>query len=180
MAENFGNIALKNVTLKAWQSQVDWVAPQPNRICAFLRPSPLYGNISFSGSRLSFENCKLGHYGDVTVAAMVLENDSTIENVIFNGFGIMNAGPVTPVPSLVEMASGSIGQLVLDSVDGSTIGVPVPANEFSNLGCVSGTGVLATGWEFPDAVMANGVPYISASTGLPSIKVNGVVEPYAG
>jgi hypothetical protein len=43
---------------------------------------------------------------------------------------------------------------------------------------VSGAGVLATGWEFPDAVMANEVPYISANSGLPSIKVGGVVEPY--
>jgi hypothetical protein len=111
---------------------------------------------------------------------MVLENDSTIENVTFNGFGVMNTGVVTLVPSLVEMASGSIGQLVLNSVDSGTIGGPVPASEFSNLGSVSGTGVLATGWEFPDAVMADGVPYISASTGLPSIKVNGVVEPYRG
>jgi hypothetical protein len=180
MAENFGNIALKNVTLKPWQSRVAWVAPQPNRICAFLRPSPLYGNISFSGSSLSFENCNLSHYGDLSIAAMVLENASTIESVTFNGFGVTNGGPVTPVPSLVEMASGSIGQLVLNSVDSSTIGAPVPGNEFSNLGSVSGMGVLATGWEFPDAVMADGVPYISASTGLPSIKVNGVVEPYTG
>jgi hypothetical protein len=180
MAENFGNIALKNVTLMPWQSRVAWVAPQPNRICAFLRPSPLYGNISFSGSSLSFETCQLSHYGDLSIAAMVLENASTIENVTFNGFGVVNGGPVTPVPSLVEMASGSIGQLVLNSVDSSTIGAPVPGTEFSNLGSVSGTGVLATGWEFPDAVMADGVPYISASTGLPSIKVNGIVQPYTG
>jgi len=41
-----------------------------------------------------------------------------------------------------------------------------------------GAGVLATGWEFPDALMANSVPYISATTDSPSIKVNGVVEPY--
>jgi hypothetical protein len=38
--------------------------------------------------------------------------------------------------------------------------------------------VLATGWQFPNAVMSNNVPYISANSGLPSIKINGVVEPY--
>jgi hypothetical protein len=43
---------------------------------------------------------------------------------------------------------------------------------------VSGSGVLATNWEFPDSVMANDVPYISATSGLPSIKINGVVELY--
>jgi len=45
---------------------------------------------------------------------------------------------------------------------------------------VSGSGVLATGWKFPDEVMADGVPYISATNGLPSIKIGGVVEPYSG
>jgi len=52
------------------------------------------------------------------------------------------------------------------------------ANGFSSIGSVSGNGVLATGWEFPDAVMVDGVPYISANSGLPSIKVGGVVETY--
>jgi hypothetical protein len=42
----------------------------------------------------------------------------------------------------------------------------------------SGRGVLNTGWKFPDAIMADGVPYLSATTGLPAIKVNGVVEPF--
>ena len=46
MAENFGAIALKNVTLKPWTGKVDWVPPQAYRMCAFLRPSPLYGNVS--------------------------------------------------------------------------------------------------------------------------------------
>ena len=57
---------------------------------------------------------------------------------------------------------------------------PVETGEFANVGTVSGSGVLATGWRFPDAVMANGVPYISATSGKPSIKVGGVVEAYTG
>jgi hypothetical protein len=178
LAENFGSIALKNVILRPWHAETNWVAPQPNRICAFARPSPWYGNISFSGANLSFENCQLCEFG-TSIAAVVLENDSTIDNLVFNGFALAVAGPV-PVPSLVEMAEGSIRQLVLDSVNSSNISTPVPANEFSNIGTVSGRGVLATAWEFPDAIMADGVPYISASTGQPSIKVNGVVEPYTG
>ena len=90
------------------------------------------------------------------------------------------AGPAKPVAGLVEIGSGSIGQLVLNSVNSDNVVAPVAANGFSGLGAVSGTGVLATGWEFPDAVMADGVPYISAGTGRPSIKVSGVVEPYTG
>ena len=179
MAEKFGNITLKNVTLNPWSSRVDWVASQSSRLCAFVRPSPLYGNITFSGSRLSFEGCKIGHYG-ASVAAVILENNSIIENVIFDGFAVMQVGTSTPVPSLVDIGSGSIGQLVLNSVDSSKVMGPLSANGFSSVASVSGSGVLATGWAFPDAVMADGVPYISASTGLPSIKINGVIEPYPG
>jgi hypothetical protein len=82
------------------------------------------------------------------------------------------------MPILLNIGSGSIGELVFNSLDSTNIVAPVSEGGFSSVGSVSGAGVLATGWEFPDAVMANGVPYISANSGLPSIKVNGVVEPY--
>lgn len=180
VAENFGNVALKNVTLRPSVSGVAWVAPQANRICAFLRPSPLYGNISFVGSSLSLENCQVWHYGNANVAVIDLENGSTVENLVFNGFGVLQVGYGGPVPSLVDIGSGSLGQLVLNSVDSSDIAGPVCGNGFLSVASVSGSGVLATGWEFPDSVMADGVPYISASTGQPSIKVNGSVVPYTG
>src|SRR5215471_3953984 len=177
LSENFGSIALKNVILRPWHAGTLWLE-SPNRICAFARTSPLYGNISFSGANLSFENCQLCEFGNV-IAAVVLENDSTIDNLVFNGFALAQVGRA-PVPSLLEMEAGSIRQLVLNSVNSSNISTPVRADEFSNIGTVSGLGVLATAWEFPDAIMADGVPYISANTGRPSMKVNGVVEPYTG
>jgi Glycosyl hydrolases family 28 len=179
IAENFGNIALKNVSLNPWQSDVVWVAYESNRVCAFARPSPLYGPTSFVGSNLSFENCQICRYGNLSVAAVILENDSTIGSVTFNGFAMQEAGSPTPVPALLGIGSGSIGSLVLNSLNSNNIVAPL-SGEFSSVGVVSGTGVLATGWEFPDDVMSNGVPYISASTGLPSIKVGGVVEAYNG
>ena len=112
------------------------------------------------------------------VAAVVLESDSTIDQLSFNGFGVQDGGSSSPVPSLLNIGLGSIGQLVIDSLDTSNIRGPVSPGGFANVGSVSGAGVLATGWEFPDTVMADGVPYISANSGLPSIKVGGVVEPY--
>jgi hypothetical protein len=172
IAENFGRIVLKNVTLKPWRPGSLF-----NQLGAFVGPSPQYGDIGFSGGSLSFENCQLGHFKDA-VSAVVLENNSAIDGVTFNGFGLLEAGPAPPVSSLVQMPSGSIGRLVLNSVNSSNIRTPVPANQFSNVDRVYGEGVLATNWEFPDAVMADGVAYISASTGLPSIKLNGVVNPY--
>lgn len=178
VAENFGTIVLKNVTLVPSVSNVVWVSPQTNHICGFLRPSPLYGGVTYVGSSLSFENCQIYLNPDIQVAAVVLDSDSTIENLTFNGFKLQKAASSSPMPNLVEIGLGSVRQMVLDSLDSSHIQAPVSAGGFSSVGSVSGQGALATGWEFPDAVMANGVPYLSASTGLPSIKVGGVVEPY--
>jgi hypothetical protein len=73
---------------------------------------------------------------------------------------------------------GSVGQLVLRSVTQKNIQSAASADGFARIGAVSGEGVLATNWEFPDAVMADGVPYVSANTGLPSIKIEGVVQLY--
>jgi hypothetical protein len=178
VAENFGTIMLRNVTLVPYQSGRVWVAPQANHICAFLRPSPLYGGVTYVGSSLSFDNCRIYRNTDTKVAAVILENHSTIANLSFNGIGVQENESNSPLPELLNIGWGSIGQLVLDSLDTTNIKAPVSPGGFSSIGSVSGTGVLATGWEFPDAVMTNEVPYISASTGLPSIKVGGVVEPY--
>jgi hypothetical protein len=178
IAENFGNIALKNVTFVPSQSGVVWTAPVVNRISAFLRPSPLYGGGACIASSLSFENCRMVRESDVEVAAVVLENGATIANVEFNGFAVVDTGPHSPVPALLTIGSGSVGQLVLDSIDSSHMTGVITATGFSNIGSAAGKGVLATGWEFPDAVMADGVPYISANSGLPSIKIAGVVQPY--
>ena len=82
------------------------------------------------------------------------------------------------MPELLAIVQGSIGQLLLESVSSKKIVAVTSEEGFSSVASVSGAGVLATGWQFPDAVMAEGVPYISASTGSPSIRVNGVVQPY--
>lgn len=179
VAENFGTIILRNVTFLASVSNVVWASPQSNLTCGFLRPTPLYAGVPYTGSNLSFENCRILRNPGIQVAGLVLDNDSTIENLTFNGFGVQDAaGPNRLMPNLLNIGSGSIGELVLNSLNSTNISAPVSAGGFANVGSVSGTGVLATGWEFPDAVMANGVPYISANSGLPSIKVNGVVVPY--
>jgi hypothetical protein len=108
------------------------------------------------------------------VSALIVQNASTIATVAFDGLSLKQC----TAQQLVNMISGSIGSLVLASVDSVNIKAAVSGG-FSSIGVVSGAGVLATGWEFPDNVMANGVPYISQTTGMPSIKVNGVVEAYS-
>jgi hypothetical protein len=110
---------------------------------------------------------------------LILANFSKVAYLAFNGFAVQDAASFIPMPELLTIVQGSIGQLVFDSVDSSNILAPVSEGGGFNIGSVSGAGVLATGWPFPDAVMADGVPYISSSTGLPSIKVNGVVQLYS-
>jgi hypothetical protein len=143
-----------------------------------MRPSPLYGGITSAGSSLTLNNCKIYRTADIKVDPLFLDYNSAIANLTFNGFAVQDAGSYTAIPALIEIGSGSIGQLVFNSLDSTNIAASISAGGFSNVGSISGAGVLATGWEFPDSVMANGVPYISATSGLPSIKVGGVVEPY--
>jgi Glycosyl hydrolases family 28 len=175
IAENFGRILLRRVTFNPSQAEVRWVSPQANRLSAFLRPSPLCGIIPCVGSSLTFENCTINRIENTLVPASVLANNSRIEHLVFNGFAVQ--GPAA-MRELLTLVQGSIGQLVFESLSSDNILSPVSEGGFSSVGSVSGAGVLATGWQFPDDVMADDVPYISASTGLPSIKLNGVVQPY--
>jgi hypothetical protein len=177
IAENFGSIALKNVIFTPSESRAVWNSPL-NRISAFLRPSPLYGGGTCDASSLTFENCQIVRNDNIEVAAVVLENGATIANLGFNGFGVQEAAAHSPVPALLKIGSGSVGQLVVDSIDSGHVNSAATARGFASIGSVSGKGVLATGWEFPDAVMADGVPFLSANSGLPSIKIDGVVETY--
>jgi hypothetical protein len=162
---DFGTVVLNNVTL----IPSNFVSAPG---LAFVRSAPLYGQIKYTGSNLTLNNCTVSAGGGSNVAALILEYNSTIANLVFNGF-------VTQASELLHIMAGSIGQVVINSINSASIQAPVSPGGFSSIGSVSGSGVLATGWQFPNSVMANGVPYISANTGLPSIKVSGVVEPYS-
>jgi hypothetical protein len=164
LTANFGTVILKNVTMIPTNLEQ---APG----LAFVRSAPIYGKMTYVGSSLTFDNCVVSSKGTFDVSALILEYNSTIDNLVFNGF-------VTQAHELLDFQSGSIGQLVINAIDSSHIKAPVSPRGFNTIGSVGGAGVLATGWEFPNAVMANGVPYISANSGLPSIKIDGVVEPY--
>lgn len=166
LTANFGEVLLRNVI----QNYMSW-SDFPGT--AFVRSSPIYGNCTYAGSSLTLENCKVAAGDGTNAPALVLENGSTIANLILSGFS-------THAKELINAASGTVGTLTINSVDRNHINQPISPEGFASIGSVNGTGVLATQWEFPDAVMANNVPYISANSGKPSIKINGVVEPYTG
>jgi len=166
---NFGSIVLDTLQL----------TPQPSSLLpgfALVRSSLFSAGCTYVGSSLDIKNCEIQRRAGSMLPALVLNYTSSIGQLTFDGF-MLQAGSTTP--ALVDIASGTLGQLVINSVNSAGIKNPISSGGFSSCGTVSGTGVLATGWEFPDDVMCDGVPYISAETGLPSIKIDGVVEPYA-
>lgn len=178
LAENFGTITLSNVTFHPFVSKVTWVKTGHDRTAAFARNSPLYGANRFAGSNLVFENCLISRNENENVAALILENDSQIANLEFNGFTLQDPVLYFPVRDLLILEGGSVNQLTFDSIDPHDFTVPIEPEGFQKIGSIGGAGVLATGWKFPDPVMANGVPFISAETGLPTIKVHGFAQPY--
>lgn len=177
MQENYGSITLKNVTFLPVRNSI-WSNLEPNHNCAVVRPNPLWTAYPIAGSSLSFENVTIQRQSNIPVNAVQLEQGQVIGSLLFNGFTVADAGSYSRTLELISVNSSSIGQLVLDSLDNHNFSELLSAGGFSCVKCVSGTGVLATGWEFPDVVMANNVPYISVTTGMPSIKVDGVIVPY--
>jgi hypothetical protein len=126
------------------------------------------------------ENCVIQRKGNYAVAALILESGSTINNIEFNGFSVQDApgNSYAVAPELLKIVSGRVGQVVIDALDSTHIAAPLSPGGFSSVGSISGAGVLATGWKFPDSSMSNGTPYISANSGQTSIKVAGVVKYY--
>jgi hypothetical protein len=168
---NFGNVVLNNVTLSPLAS-----AQVPG--FAFARSSAFSAGCTYTGASLVLNSCIVQRKDNSPVPAVDIENGSSIGNLTFNGYTLSGGSGHSMVPALINFGSGSVAQVVINSVDSGDISAAVSSGGFASVGTVSGSGVLESGWEFPDNVMADGVPYVSATTGLPSIKVNGVVEPY--
>ncbi len=173
LAASFGVATFSNVTLTPLDSNQDVGY-------AFARTASRYFPIVYAGASLVLENCVIQRNKNHAVAALILEDNSTIDTIEFNGFSVQDAAgsSYAAAPELLNIASGTIGQLVIDALDSHHITAPVNAGRFSSIGRVRGAGVLATGWQFPDNLMANETPYISANTHQASIKVGGVVHPY--
>ena len=169
---DFSSIALSEVT---------WVPSGPAGIgYAFARTYAESSGTPYIGASLSLADCTVRRMGNYPVAALMLPNGSTIEALEFNGFALEDPSGTSydSTPELLNLVSGKIGQLTIDALASSHIAAPVSPGGFADIGAVNGGGVLGTGWAFPDSVMANGAPYISATTQQASIKVNGVVKPY--
>jgi hypothetical protein len=172
---NFGDITLRNVRL------IPSHGPQEDPGFSLARTNlrllnPDSGH--YVGSSFTVQNCVIERHSGSPAYLFVVQNQSLIRKLEIDGFTIEDQGSHDPTPELLKFISGNIGQLILNSVATANIKAPVSQGGMSSIGLVSGTGVLATRWEFPDSVMADNIPYISAATGKPSIKIDGVVYPY--
>jgi hypothetical protein len=170
---NFGSVTLDSVVLTPLASKK---FPE----FALARSSGFSDGCTYSGTNLEIRNCTVYRSGSSPVPAFGIANNSTLASIVFDGFTVASSSEVAQEQAMIDLESGNIGQVVINSVAAGTMKAPVSAGGFGKIGSVSGTGVLATGWAFPDAVIANNVPYISARTGLASIKIDGVIEPYTG
>lgn len=173
LAANFGVATFSNVSLTPLDRNQDVGY-------AFARTSSPYIRNVYAGGSLMIEDCVIQRNKNHAVAALILGNGSTIENIEFNGFAVQDApgSSYAGAPELLNITSGTITQVAINGVDSAMIKAPISAGRFSSVGSFCGSGVLATGWQFPDSSMADETPYISASTHRPSIKVQGVVRPY--
>lgn len=168
---NFGQVTLRNVSLTPINTIVS-----PGYALARSTGSSL--DCTYKGTTLIFENCVIHRKSDASVSALIVEYSSSITNVIFNGLVVNDRNKYDKIPNFIKIDSGSVGNVVINSLEGSHLEQLASFSDFTKISSVSGAGVLVTGIEFPDLVMADSVPYISATTGRPSIKVNGVVLPY--
>lgn len=169
---NFGTVGLDNVS---FTPAGNYVSPG----YAIARTSPFFYECVYAGTSLTLTNCLITRASGVDVAAVIVEYGSSIANFEVNGLSINDSHKA--VAAMVNLATGTMGVLDIDAVNSNRIAKPVSGEGFAAINEVTsaGLGVLNSGWEFPNSVMGNEVPYISAETGEPSIKVNGVVEPYS-
>ncbi len=163
MSQNTGTLSFKNTTRLA--------PTQANAWCY----TTSYAAVTISN--LEFMNCRITQNaaGSAAGFAVAAIGGSTFKRIELNGFSIQAASGTTrvTVPYLLTCDSSSfIQQIVINAVDST--GITNLLNTYPSGCVVSGAGVLATGWAIPDANMANNVPFISATSGVPSIMVGGV------
>lgn len=172
LACNFGSVAISGLTFTP--------SGDVGSGYAMVRSEKGQGPLVSVGSSLTFTNCTIARQKDVAAVALQLLLDFRVSVAEFSGFSVVDAAGAkfAPLPGLVQLVEGSIAQLGLDSVAPAQLAAAVAGGDFAGVESVAGLGVLATGWKFPDAVMANGSPYLSADSGQASVKVNGVVKPY--
>jgi hypothetical protein len=174
LTDSFGDVELVQET---------WDAPVA--AAAFV----LFDKTAITGSNLVLRGCKIYRNTRGSSLAFLLQCNSAAAGTVINrveldGTDIVDQQGQTysQSPYAIDMANMSITELVINSLDPTHFAALVnPTTGFTGIGKISGPGVLQSGYQIPDSVMANNTPYISATSpnaGKPCIKISGTVYPY--
>ncbi len=135
-------------------------------------------------SSITLANCRIyrgtrGNAPAFGLSAADAARGSVIRKLSLEGFAVEHeAGQIYPsIPYLLDTSNVTIEHLYIGSLDPANIAALVkPSLDFRGVHEISGPGVLATGFAIPDNVIAENTPYLSASSGNPSIKLHGKVK----
>ena len=110
-----------------------------------------------------------------TAGVVAINTGSSVGKLTLNGFFVLSpSGYNYTIPEAVNMAGGTLGELVVNAINPTNITALV--NSWTGISRVSGSGLLASGYKIPDSIVVNGVPYVSASSGQASIKLGGTAN----
>ncbi len=130
-------------------------------------------------SSLTVSNCSIFRNPAGNAPAFLLSGSPAIERLTIDGFAIESqAGQSFPAIPALSTSSGHIRKLILNALD--MTGVAAFTSNWTAFTTIAGPGVMATGLEFPDDVISDGTPYLSANSRLPSIKIAGKVKTLSG
>lgn len=124
-----------------------------------------------STGRLEMTNVRLYPVGGQ--AGGIELNIGTVNEIILTDVHVRDR----QLTSFITGTGGTLQRVVINSLDPAWITALFSGN--GSIATVDGPGVLATGYQFADAVMVNNVPYLSSdATGAPSIKLGGTAKRY--
>ncbi len=159
-------------------TECTWMAPTKANPWLNFRVATTISDITFSDCMI-YRNTK----GSARSWLTTVPRGATIKKLTINGFKISDQAGQSfkPIPYLIDVESGgAITELVINALDPGNISALVnPKTGFGGVSSISGPGVLASGFRIPDSVMANNVPYISATgpnAGAAVIKLMGNVK----
>jgi hypothetical protein len=149
-------------------SNVLWMSPGSAGAWLSLQPGTTISHASLS-------NCSIYRSLNGSAAAYLVNGSGNISKLVLNGFSIdSEAGQSFAAVAALSTITGTISTLVINGLDATNI--TTLSASMTSFTSISGPGVLASGFSLPDAAMANGTLYLSATTGKPTIKLGGTVE----
>jgi hypothetical protein len=148
--------------------------------CIVVAPNQTRAFLAITGwctSSITLTDCKIYRNASGKAAMFMLSGSAAIGTLTINGFSIeATAGSAYPPVANASTYSGTCTNLVINAFNPTNItAFSASLAPFTN---VMGPGVMATGYQWVNSQMMNGVNYLSTTSGLPSTKIAGTVKTY--